>query len=152
LQFQTFDRRPYLERLRSGDFRTQEHFVAYFSELIHLKLRVRLHSPQDIEDVRQETFARVCNRHAVGGERCFYSATDGRFYSELKKGAISRRCPAPGETFPAPLGRCLPKAFLLGSVSDVHRFLNHYKEILLFRNVKPERLDQIEHPKASFCI
>ncbi len=74
------------------------------------------------------------------------------FYSELKKGAISRRCPAPGETFPAPLGRCLPKAFLLGSVSDVHRFLNHYKEILLFRNVKPERLDQIEHPKASFCI
>lgn len=58
MQFQSFDR-PYLERLRSGDFRTQEHFVAYFSELIHLKLRARLHSPQDIEDVRQETFARV---------------------------------------------------------------------------------------------
>ena len=58
MQFQTFDR-PYLERLRSGDFRTQEHFVAYFSELIHLKLRARLRSPQDIEDVRQETFALV---------------------------------------------------------------------------------------------
>jgi RNA polymerase sigma-70 factor, ECF subfamily len=58
LQFQSFDR-PYVERLRDGDFRTQEHFVAYFSELIQLKLRSRLHSPQAIEDVRQETFTRV---------------------------------------------------------------------------------------------
>ena len=48
-----------MERLREGDFRTQEHFVAYFSELIQLKLRSRLRSPQAIEDVRQETFARV---------------------------------------------------------------------------------------------
>jgi RNA polymerase sigma-70 factor, ECF subfamily len=58
LQFQTFDR-SYVERLRAGDFRTQEHFVAYFSELIQLKLRSRLNSPQAIEDVRQETFTRV---------------------------------------------------------------------------------------------
>jgi RNA polymerase sigma-70 factor, ECF subfamily len=58
LQFQAFDE-SYVERLRSGDFRTQEHFVAYFSELIQLKLRTRLHSPQAMEDVRQETFARV---------------------------------------------------------------------------------------------
>src|SRR5882762_9125337 len=58
LQFQAFDE-SYVERLREGDFRTQEHFVAYFSELIQLKLRSRLHSPQAIEDVRQETFARV---------------------------------------------------------------------------------------------
>jgi RNA polymerase sigma-70 factor, ECF subfamily len=58
LQFQSFDE-PYLERLRAGDFRTQEHFVAYFSELIQLKLRSRVQSPQAIEDVRQETFARV---------------------------------------------------------------------------------------------
>lgn len=33
--------------------------MAYFTELIQLKLRSRLHSPQAIEDVRQETFARV---------------------------------------------------------------------------------------------
>jgi RNA polymerase sigma-70 factor, ECF subfamily len=58
LQFQAFDA-PYVDRLRSGDFRTQEHFVAYFSELIQLKLRARLRSPQAVEDVRQETFARV---------------------------------------------------------------------------------------------
>lgn len=58
LQFHTFDG-AYVERLREGDFRTQEHFVAYFSDLIHLKLRSRLHSSQAIDDVRQETFARV---------------------------------------------------------------------------------------------
>ena len=58
MQFQAFDA-PYVERLRSGDFRTQEHFVAYFSELIQLKLRARLRSPQAIDDVRQETFVRV---------------------------------------------------------------------------------------------
>lgn len=58
LQLQSFDE-SYVERLRAGDFRTQEHFVAYFSELIQLKLRSRLNSPQAIEDVRQETFTRV---------------------------------------------------------------------------------------------
>jgi RNA polymerase sigma-70 factor, ECF subfamily len=58
LQLQSFDE-LYVERLRAGDFRTQEHFVAYFSELIQLKLRSRLNSPQAIEDVRQETFTRV---------------------------------------------------------------------------------------------
>jgi RNA polymerase sigma-70 factor (ECF subfamily) len=58
LELQSFDE-SYVERLSAGDFRTQEHFVAYFSELIQLKLRSRLHSPQAIEDVRQETFTRV---------------------------------------------------------------------------------------------
>jgi len=58
LQLQSFDG-SYVERLQAGDFRTQEHFVAYFSELIQLKLRSRLNSPQAIEDVRQETFTRV---------------------------------------------------------------------------------------------
>lgn len=58
MQLQSFDE-SYVERLRAGDFRTQEHFVAYFSELIQLKLRSRVHSPQAIEDIRQETFTRV---------------------------------------------------------------------------------------------
>ena len=58
MQFHDFDQ-SYLDRLCSGDFRTEEHFVAYFSELIHLKLHCRLRSPQAIEDLRQETFARV---------------------------------------------------------------------------------------------
>jgi RNA polymerase sigma-70 factor (ECF subfamily) len=58
LQFHVFDA-GYVQGLCAGDVRTQEHFVGYFTELLHLKLRSRLQSPQAIEDVRQETFARV---------------------------------------------------------------------------------------------
>ena len=58
MQFFAFDA-AYLERLRSGDARTEEHFVSYFGELIQLKLRSRLSSREAIEDVRQETFVRV---------------------------------------------------------------------------------------------
>jgi RNA polymerase sigma-70 factor (ECF subfamily) len=58
LQFFAFDA-AYLERLRAGDARTEEHFVSYFGELIQLKLRSRLSSREAIEDVRQETFVRV---------------------------------------------------------------------------------------------
>lgn len=57
LQFQSFDE-SYLSLLRSGDFRTQEHFSAYFGALIKIKLGSRLKSPEAVEDVRQETFAR----------------------------------------------------------------------------------------------
>jgi RNA polymerase sigma-70 factor, ECF subfamily len=58
LQFRAFDA-SYIENLCAGDRVTQEHFVSYFTELLQLKLRSRLQSPQAIEDVRQETFARV---------------------------------------------------------------------------------------------
>ncbi|WP_324834191.1 sigma-70 family RNA polymerase sigma factor [Alloacidobacterium sp.] len=58
MQFQKFDD-AYLDSLCKGDRRTEEHFVQYFSELIHLKLRSRLNSRDAIEDVRQETFARI---------------------------------------------------------------------------------------------
>jgi RNA polymerase sigma-70 factor (ECF subfamily) len=58
MEFCAFDE-SYVERLRAGDFRTQEHFAAYFSELIRVKLRSRVRSQEDIEDIRQETFGRV---------------------------------------------------------------------------------------------
>ena len=35
------------------------HFIAYFSELLQIKLRARVRSAQLIEDIRQETFLRV---------------------------------------------------------------------------------------------
>jgi RNA polymerase sigma-70 factor, ECF subfamily len=57
LQFHSFDE-SYVTRLRAGDFRTQEHFGAYFTTLIQLKLRSRLQSREAVEDVRQETFVR----------------------------------------------------------------------------------------------
>jgi RNA polymerase sigma-70 factor, ECF subfamily len=57
LEFHPFDE-AYVERLRQGDFRTQEHFRVYFTALIQVKLRSRLQSREAIEDVQQETFAR----------------------------------------------------------------------------------------------
>jgi RNA polymerase sigma-70 factor (ECF subfamily) len=57
LQFQSFDE-AYVNRLRAGDFRTQEHFSAYFSALIKIKLCSRLKSPEAMDDLRQETFSR----------------------------------------------------------------------------------------------
>lgn len=58
LQFQSFDE-TYVQNLCAGDRATQEHFVAYFSELLRIKLRSRLQSQHAIDDVCQETFARV---------------------------------------------------------------------------------------------
>jgi RNA polymerase sigma-70 factor (ECF subfamily) len=57
LEFQTFDA-SYLNKLRSSDGTTEQHFANYFGELITLKLRSRLQSPDAIDDVKQETFAR----------------------------------------------------------------------------------------------
>ncbi len=58
MQFHSFDAK-YIDNLCTGDGETQEHFVRYFTELLRLKLRSRLQSPHAIEDVCQETFARV---------------------------------------------------------------------------------------------
>jgi RNA polymerase sigma-70 factor (ECF subfamily) len=57
VDFQAFDS-AYVERLRTGDRDTEDHFIAYFGELILLKLRSKLASRQAMEDVQQETFAR----------------------------------------------------------------------------------------------
>jgi RNA polymerase sigma-70 factor (ECF subfamily) len=58
LQFHSFDA-TYVGKLCAGDRETQEHFVGYFTELLRLKLRSKLQSSHAIEDVCQETFARV---------------------------------------------------------------------------------------------
>lgn len=49
----------YVRRLIEGEPAVEQHFIAYFGELLHIKLRARVRSPQLIEDVRQETFLRV---------------------------------------------------------------------------------------------
>ena len=76
LQFQAFDQ-SYLERLRAGDYRAQEHFGAYFSALILIKLRSRLKSREAIEDVRQETFTRF-----------FVALRDGRILQPERLGSF----------------------------------------------------------------
>ena len=69
MDFQVFDS-AYVERLRASDRPTEDHFIAYFGELIDLKLRSRLASRQAIEDVKQETFARCLQLlRSTGGVR-----------------------------------------------------------------------------------
>jgi RNA polymerase sigma-70 factor, ECF subfamily len=58
LELFAFDE-AYLRRLREGDPSTEDHFVAYFSQLLQLKLRSRRLPPDTVDDLRQETFARV---------------------------------------------------------------------------------------------
>ena len=76
LQFQPFDQ-SYLDRLRAGDQRAQEHFGTYFSALIQIKVRSRLKSREAIEDVRQETFARF-----------FVALRDGRILQPERLGSF----------------------------------------------------------------
>ena len=58
VDFFTFDK-AYVERLREGDPSTEEHFVGYFEQLLRIKLRSRMLTPDKVEDLRQETFIRV---------------------------------------------------------------------------------------------
>jgi RNA polymerase sigma-70 factor (ECF subfamily) len=75
LHFESFDE-SYVERLRAGDFRTQEHFSTYFSRLIRIKLCSRLKSPEAVEDVRQETFSRF-----------FVALRDGKILHPVRLGS-----------------------------------------------------------------
>lgn len=54
----SFDRK-YMERLKNGDSKTEQHFIDYFGKLLHVKLSTRLHDTQMIEHLIQETFFRV---------------------------------------------------------------------------------------------
>jgi RNA polymerase sigma-70 factor (ECF subfamily) len=58
VEFFAFDR-AYLERLRAGDPSTERHFVAYFEQLLRIKLRARMLATDRVEDLRQETLTRV---------------------------------------------------------------------------------------------
>src|SRR5437588_10467744 len=58
LEFFAFDG-EYVQRLVEGESETERHFVTYFSSLLLLKLRHRLRSREEIEDLRQEVFLRV---------------------------------------------------------------------------------------------
>jgi len=51
--------REYVERLREGDPSTEQHFVAYFDQLLRIKLRAKMLASETVEDLRQETYIRV---------------------------------------------------------------------------------------------
>jgi RNA polymerase sigma-70 factor, ECF subfamily len=58
MEKQDFDAQ-YVDRLTEGDVAVERHFTAYFGEFLHIKLRRRGFTKQEIEDMRQETFLRV---------------------------------------------------------------------------------------------
>jgi len=58
VEFYSFDG-PYLERLRQRDTATERHFSLYFGKLLRIKLRGKRLASTTIEDLEQETFARV---------------------------------------------------------------------------------------------
>jgi len=51
--------REYVERLREGEPSTEQHFVAYFDQLLRIKLRAKLLPFETVEDLRQETYIRA---------------------------------------------------------------------------------------------
>src|SRR5215467_15889 len=57
-QFHSFDQ-DYLRQLASRDAAVEHHFSRYFGDLLLVKLRARIRSPQLLEDIRQETLLRV---------------------------------------------------------------------------------------------
>ena len=67
LEFFSFDH-EYVRRLSEGDLETERHFASYFSPLLSIKLRQRLRSDQEVNDLRQEVFLRVlqCLRKGAG--------------------------------------------------------------------------------------
>ena len=48
-----------MNRLRVADPQTEQHFVAYFGQMLGIMLRARMLPPEKVDDIRQETFRRV---------------------------------------------------------------------------------------------
>jgi RNA polymerase sigma-70 factor (ECF subfamily) len=92
-QFHSFDQ-DYLRRLSSGDATVEHHFGSYFGDLLLLKLRSRIRSPQLIEDIRQETLMRVLQIVRKGGVKhperfgAFVSGVCNNVMMELVRGEM----------------------------------------------------------------
>jgi RNA polymerase sigma-70 factor (ECF subfamily) len=99
-QFHSFDQ-DYLRRLASADPIVEHHFSSYFGDLLVLKLRARIRSPQLIEDVRQETLLRVLRIVREGRvehpERfgAFVSGVCSNVLMEFLRGEMHRRGSVP---------------------------------------------------------
>lgn len=61
MDFFSFDA-EYVQRLRSRDSWTEEHFTRYFRLFLTLKFRGRGIPPSDVDDILQEVFARTLGR------------------------------------------------------------------------------------------
>jgi RNA polymerase sigma-70 factor (ECF subfamily) len=66
VQRQAFDA-EYIQRLSKSDGETERDFVAYFNELLCIKLRSRVRSADQVQDIIQETFLRVLKTLRASG-------------------------------------------------------------------------------------
>ncbi|HKB13862.1 MAG TPA: sigma-70 family RNA polymerase sigma factor [Vicinamibacterales bacterium] len=57
----------YVRKLIAEDPETERHFTEYFGDLLTVKLRSRLRSAAQVDDVKQETFVRVLTALKRGG-------------------------------------------------------------------------------------
>src|SRR5260221_13378068 len=84
----------YLRRLAEGAPAVEHHFGSYFGDLLLLKARTRIRSPQLVEDIRQETLLRVLrivrNAGAKHPERvgAFVCAVCNNVMMELARGEM----------------------------------------------------------------
>ncbi len=62
----SFDQ-DYVNRLINREPEAEQHFCAYFGDLLQIKLRARVRSPQLLEDVKQETLLRVFKNLRASG-------------------------------------------------------------------------------------
>jgi RNA polymerase sigma-70 factor, ECF subfamily len=97
LQFQPFDA-AYVSRLRAGDYRTQEHFCAYFTAILRIKLHSRLRLPQIVDDVRQETFARFFK--ALHADQIQYPERLGSYVLGMCRNVLKEQYRLDGRTTP----------------------------------------------------
>lgn len=107
MEFHTFTD-EYVRSLTNGDPEVERHFVAYFSELLLIKLRRAVRSHQAIEDVRQETFLRVFRvlKQRRGPEDpgklgAFVNGVCNNVLAEHYR-SVSRMAPLSGQGFDAP--------------------------------------------------
>jgi RNA polymerase sigma-70 factor (ECF subfamily) len=77
LDYAAFDA-DYLARLKSRDPETERHFSSYFTKAIWLKLRNRVRAKHLIDEIRQETFARVL-KYLQSGKPIQYPERFGGF-------------------------------------------------------------------------
>lgn len=113
LERQVFDR-EYIDRLSRGDDEVEGHFTRYFGDLLVIKLRGRLRSPQLAEDARQETLVRVLNRLRTKGSiehperlgafvnRVCDNILSEMFRTESRFKQIPENAPEPAGSLPSP--------------------------------------------------
>jgi len=77
LDYAAFDA-DYLARLKRGDPETEQHFISYFNNALWLKLRNRVRARHLIDEIRQETFARVL-KYLQSGKTIQYPERFGGF-------------------------------------------------------------------------